>query len=81
MSFPNVFSVRTRDDERLAYRGLANRNTVSIPLLSILVFPGFLLVLPGVIAYASWQIIPRMLKKYKFKRGNAEYQRERRKKQ
>jgi hypothetical protein len=48
-------------------------------LLSILVFPGFLLVLPGVIAYASWQIIPRMLKKYKFKRGNAEYQRERRK--
>ena len=54
---------------------------IGIPLLSILVFPGFLLVLPGVIAYASWQIIPRMLKKYKFKRGNAEYQRERRKKQ
>ncbi len=54
---------------------------IGIPLLCVLVFPGLILVLPGVIAYASWQIIPRMLKKYKFKRGNAEYQRERRKKQ
>lgn len=52
---------------------------IGIPLLCLFIFPGLLLVLPGVIAYASWQIIPKMLKKYKFKKGNAEYQRERRK--
>ncbi len=54
---------------------------IGIPLLSALLMPGFLLVLPGVITYFSWLIIPKMLKKYKFKKGNAEYQRERRKKQ
>ena len=52
---------------------------IGIPLLCLLVFPGLLLVLPGVIAYFSWQIIPKMLKKYKFKKGNTTYQRERRK--
>ncbi len=54
---------------------------IGIPILSALLMPGFLLVLPGVITYFSWLIIPKMLKKYKFKKGNAEYQRERRKKQ
>jgi len=54
---------------------------IGVPLLSALLLPGFLLVLPGVIAYVSWQIIPKMLKKYKFKKGNATYQREKRKKQ
>ncbi|MBQ1521804.1 MAG: YesL family protein [Erysipelotrichaceae bacterium] len=52
---------------------------IGIPILSAFIMPGFLLVLPGVITYFSWLIIPKMLKKYKFKRGNAEYQRERRK--
>ncbi len=52
---------------------------IGIPLLCIFLLPGFLLVLPGVTAYASWQIIPKMLRKYKFRRGNATYQRERRK--
>ncbi|MBR6958598.1 MAG: hypothetical protein IKH73_09155, partial [Erysipelotrichaceae bacterium] len=54
---------------------------IGIPLLSALLMPGFRLVLPGVITYFSWLIIPKMLKKYKFKKGNAEYQRERRIKQ
>lgn len=54
---------------------------IGVPLLSALLLPGFLLVLPGVIAYVSWLIIPKMLKKYKFKKGNATYQREKRKKQ
>ncbi len=54
---------------------------IGIPILSALLMPGFLLVLPGVITYFSWLIIPKMLKKYKFRKGNAQYQRERRKKQ
>ncbi len=45
----------------------------------VVILRPFLLVLPGVIAYLEWQIFPKMLKKYKFTKGNAQYQKERRK--
>ena len=38
---------------------------------------GFVPVLPGLVAYLIWHIIPDMLQKYKFKKGNEQYRRQR----
>lgn len=53
---------------------------VAISIAVIFLLKGLILVLPGVIAYCDWQIIPNMLQKYKFKRGNLNYQKEKRNK-
>ena len=53
--------------------------SIAIPIAAVFLFPAFVIVLPGVIAYLSWQILPNMLQKYKFRKGNAQYQRDRRK--
>ena len=42
--------------------------SIAVPIAVVILFPGLVIVLPGVIAYLSWQILPRMLKKYKFKK-------------
>ncbi|MBQ6560348.1 MAG: YesL family protein [Erysipelotrichaceae bacterium] len=47
---------------------------VAISLAAFFLFKGALVILPGIIAYCHWQIVPEMLKKYKFKKGNREYQ-------
>ena len=52
---------------------------ISITIAVVFLLKGLILVLPGVIAYCDWQIIPKMLQKYKFKRGNLNYQKEKRK--
>lgn len=52
--------------------------TFAIPIACIFLIPSFILIIPGVVSFLSWQIIPNMLKKYKFKKGNAVYQREQR---
>lgn len=49
--------------------------TIAVPVASVFLFPSLILVLPGVIAYLDWQIIPNMLVKYKFKKGNRQAQR------
>lgn len=52
--------------------------TVAIPIVCIFLIPSFILIIPGVVSFLSWQIIPNMLKKYKYKVGNASYQRSQR---
>lgn len=47
--------------------------TFAIPIVCIYLIPSFILIIPGVSSFLSWQIIPNMLKKYKFKKGNAIY--------
>lgn len=41
--------------------------TSTVILASIFLFRGLIPFVPGIISYLSWQIIPQMLKKYKFK--------------
>ena len=41
--------------------------TSAVILASIFLFRGLIPIIPGVISYLSWQIIPQMLKKYKFR--------------
>lgn len=41
--------------------------TSTVILTSIFLFRGLIPFVPGIISYLSWQIIPQMLKKYKFK--------------
>ena len=53
---------------------------IAIPVAVFFLLRGLLFVMPGVNAYLSWQIIPRMLKKYKFKKGNEAYRKERQQK-
>lgn len=39
----------------------------AVVIVSLLLFRGLILIVPGVIAYLAWQIIPEMLKNYKFR--------------
>lgn len=39
----------------------------AVIIVSLLLFRGLILIVPGVIAYLAWQIIPEMLKNYKFR--------------
>ncbi len=49
---------------------------ISIPVVCIYLLPSFILIMPGLVCFLSWQILPNMLKKYKYKVGNAKYRRE-----
>ena len=39
----------------------------AVVIVSLLLFRGLILIVPGVITYLAWQIIPEMLKNYKFR--------------
>ncbi len=52
--------------------------TAAAVIVTVVILRPFLLVLPGLIVYLQWLILPEMLRRYKFKKGNAVYQRERR---
>jgi hypothetical protein len=39
----------------------------AVIIVAMLLLRGLLLIVPGIIAYLSWQIIPEMLKNYKFR--------------
>ena len=48
---------------------------LAVVVVALLLFRGLILIIPGIIAYLSWQIIPQMLKNYKFRntgRNNSE---------
>ncbi|MBQ1878625.1 MAG: YesL family protein [Erysipelotrichaceae bacterium] len=53
--------------------------TVSVCCIGAVInlLTGFVPILPGLVAYLIWHIIPDMLQKYKFKKGNEQYRRER----
>ncbi len=55
--------------ESLSLLGL----TAAASVVSVVILRPFILVLPGVICYLHYQIIPRMLKKYRFKKNHADY--------
>ncbi len=39
----------------------------AVIIVSLLLFRGLILIVPGIIAYLAWQIIPEMLKNYRFR--------------
>ena len=48
---------------------------LAVVVVALLLFRGLILIIPGIIAYLAWQIIPQMLKNYKFRntgRNNSE---------
>ena len=48
---------------------------LAVVVVALLLFRGLILIIPGIIAYLAWQIIPQMLKNYKFRntgRSNSE---------
>lgn len=49
-------------------------------VVAFIIMPGLILFFPGIQAYLCYHLIPKMLKEYKFKRGNALYSREQRNK-
>ena len=55
--------------ESLSLLGL----TAAAFVVSVVILRPFILVLPGVICYLHYQIIPRMLEKYRFKKNHADY--------
>ena len=52
---------------------------LAIVAATLFVFRGIFLFMPGVIVYADHAFLPSMMKKYKFKKGNTEYQKGKRK--
>ncbi|MBO7676229.1 MAG: YesL family protein [Erysipelotrichaceae bacterium] len=48
---------------------------VAVIVVSLIIFRGLLLIVPGIVSFLAWQIIPEMLKNYKFRnseRSNSE---------
>ena len=41
--------------------------TLTVIAVSIFLFRGLLLVMPGIIAYLDWQVLPELFRKYKFR--------------
>ena len=41
--------------------------TLTVIAVSIFLFGGLLLVMPGIIAYLDWQVLPELFRKYKFR--------------
>ena len=40
---------------------------VAVVVVAMLLFRGLILIIPGIVSYLAWQIIPEMLKNYKFR--------------
>ena len=40
---------------------------VAVVVVTMLLFRGLILIIPGIVSYLAWQIIPEMLKNYKFR--------------
>lgn len=42
----------------------------AVVIIALFLFRGLILIIPGIVSYLAWQIIPDMLKNYKFRNSN-----------